>query len=96
MRNTRRQTENKLELFAEVLDDPGNNFTISLEKLVLKNLANNKVFEHTKNTFEIEIVNEVSKQNTFDQVKGNAIKLRYTKNGKNINDSSSLIQNYYL
>ena len=35
-KNARRRKENKLELFAEVLADPENNFAISMERLVLK------------------------------------------------------------
>ena len=35
-KNNRRCTENELELFAEVLADPKNNFAISLEKFTLK------------------------------------------------------------
>ena len=50
-KNARRWTENKLDLLAEVMADPENNFAISLEKLALKNSAINEVFEHIKNNF---------------------------------------------
>ena len=64
-KNAKRWTENELELFAEVLGDSENNFAIFLEKLTLKKLANNEVFEHTKNTFEMEMDNAVFKQNNI-------------------------------
>ena len=54
-KNARRWTENELKLFAEVLAD-------SLEKLALKKSANNDIFEHIKNTFEMEIDTKVSKR----------------------------------
>ena len=95
-KNAGRWTEKELsELFAqalaEFLADPENNFAISLEKLALKKSANNELFERIKNTFEMEIDNEVFKQNT-DQVKGNATKLEYTNYDKIINGSPSFIQ----
>ena len=62
-KNARRWADNELELFAEVLADPENNFVISLKKLTLKKLANNEVFEHVKNTFEMEKANKNFKQN---------------------------------
>ena len=62
-KNARRWADNELELFAEVLADPENNFVISLKKLTLKKLANNEVFEHVKNTFEMEKANKIFKQN---------------------------------
>ena len=37
MRNARQWAEKELELSAEVLADPENNFAISLEKLALRN-----------------------------------------------------------
>ena len=55
MRNAGWWTKNKLELFEEVLADPDKKIDISLEKLALKKSANNEVFEHVKNTFEIEM-----------------------------------------
>ena len=75
-KNATRWTENELELLAEVLADPENNFTISLEKLAQKKSFNNEVLEHIKNTFEMEMDNEIFKQNNADQVKGNATKLK--------------------
>ena len=81
-KNARLQIENDLELFAEVLDDPENIFAISLEKLTLKKSANNEVFEHIKNTFEMEMNNEIFKQNNTDQAKSNATKLEYTNDSK--------------
>ena len=92
MKNTRRLTENKLELFAEVLADPENNFAISLEKLALKKLANNEVFKHIKNTFEMEMDSEICKQN----YKGNATKLEYKNYSKNRNGSPSFIQKFLI
>ena len=62
-KNARRWADNELDLFAEVLADPENNFVISLKKLTLKKLANNEVFEHVKNTFEMEKANKIFKQN---------------------------------
>ena len=50
--------KNELELFPEVLTDPENDFAISL-KLALKESASLEVFEHIKNTFEMEMDNEV-------------------------------------
>ena len=79
-------------MFAEVLADLENNFAISLEKLSLKMSTNNKVFEHIINTFEMEMDNEIFKQNNDDQVKDNPTKLEYTNYGKNINDSPSFIK----
>ena len=64
-KNAKRWIENEFELFAEVLGDSENNFAIFLEKLTLKKLANNEVFEHIKNTFEMEMDNEVFKQNNI-------------------------------
>ena len=58
--------ENKLDLFAEVLADPENNFSISLENLLLKELANNEVLKHVKNIFQMEMGNKVFKQNNAD------------------------------
>ena len=40
-------------------DPENNNFAISVEKLTLKKSDNGEVFEHVKNTFEIEIDNEI-------------------------------------
>ena len=76
-KNNKRWTENELELFAEVLADLENNFAISFEKLALKKIANNEIFEHIKSTFEMTMENEIFKQNNADQVKGNATKLEY-------------------
>ena len=86
MKNARWWTDT-LELFAEGLVDPENNFAIFLKKLALKKSGNNKVFEHIKNTFEMKMDNEIFKQNIVDQVNGNATKLEYTNNGKNTNYS---------
>ena len=58
-KNAKRWTENELDLFAEVLVDPENNFAISLEKLALKQSANNEIFEHIKSTFEMEMDNKI-------------------------------------
>ena len=63
-------------------DDLEYNFTIYLEKLALKKSANDEVFEHIKNTFEMKMDNEIFKQNNADQVKDNATKLEYTIYGK--------------
>ena len=92
MKNTRQLTENKLELFVEVLADPENNFAIALEKLALKKLANNEVFKHIKNTFEMEMDSEIFKQND----KGNATKLESKNYSKNKNGSSSFIQKFLI
>ena len=94
-KNARRWAENELEVFAEVLADPENNFAIFLKKLAVKKLANNAVFKHIKNTFEMEMENEIFKQNNADQVKGNATKLEYTNYGKNIK-GSSFIQKFMI
>ena len=77
--------------FAEVLADRENNFAISLEKLVLNKSANDAVFKHIKNTFQMEMNNEIWKHNNTDQVKGNA-----AKNSKNINGSPSFIQKFLI
>ena len=61
-KNTRQWTESKLELLAEVLADPENNFAIYLDKLALKKSANNEAFNHIKNAFEIEMDNGIFKQ----------------------------------
>ena len=68
MKNVRRRTENELELFVEVLADLENNSAISLEKSALKQLANNEL-QHIKDTFEVEMGNEILKLNNTDQVK---------------------------
>ena len=94
--NARRWRENQLELFEKVLLDPENNFAISLEKLALKKPDNNAVFEHIKNTFEMEMDNKFFKQNNANQVKSNATKLEYTNYGKNINGSPSFIQKFLI
>ena len=61
-KNARRWTENMLELFARVLANLENTFASSLEELALKRSANNEAFEHIKNTFEMEIDNEIKRQ----------------------------------
>ena len=94
--NARRWRENQLELFEKVLLDPENNFAISLENLAPKKSANNETFEHIKDTFEMEMENEIFKQNNADQVRGNAINLEYTNYGKNINGSPSFIQKFLI
>ena len=96
MKNVRPWVENEIKLFAEVLADPENNFAISLEKLALKKPENNAVFEHIKNTFEMEMDNKFFKQNNANQVKSNATKLEYTNYGKNINGSPSFIQKFLI
>ena len=58
-KSTRRWTENELELFAEVLVDPENNLAISLESLTLGKSANNEIFDHIKNTFEMEMDDKI-------------------------------------
>ena len=45
----------EIEKFNEILPDPINNYTASLEKLALKKLSNNELFEHIKNTFDEEL-----------------------------------------
>ena len=45
---------------------------------MLKNSTNNELFKHIKNTSEMEMDNEICKQNSADQVKGNGAKLEYT------------------
>ena len=87
MKNVRPWVENEIKLFAEVLADPENNFAISLEKLALKKPENNAVFEHIKNTFEMEMDNKFFKQNNANQVKSNATKLEYTNYCKNLSGS---------
>ena len=72
-KNATRWAENELELLAEVLADLENNFDVSLEWFAIKKSANNEVFQHITNTFEMEIDNKVFKQINADQVKGNAI-----------------------
>ena len=94
--NAKRWTKNNLELFAEIPAEPENNFAISLEKLALKKSANNEVFEHIKDTFEIEMDNEIFKQNNADQVKGNATKSEYINCDKNRNGSPSFIQKFLI
>ena len=84
--------ENGFELFAEVLADLENNFSISLEILSLKHTVNNEVFEYIKNILEMEMDSKLLKQNIADHVKGNATKLEYTNYGKNINGCLSFIQ----
>ena len=44
----------EIEKFSEILADPANNYAASLEKLALKKLLNNELFEHVKNTFDEE------------------------------------------
>ena len=75
-KNARRWTENELKLFTEFLAYPEINFAISLKKLALIKSANNEVFEHIKNTFEMEMDNEIFKENNADQVKDNATNYR--------------------
>ena len=40
--------------------------------MALKKSANNEVFEHIENTFELKLNNEIFKRNNPDQVTGNA------------------------
>ena len=58
--------------------------------------ANNAVLEHINNTFEMEMDNEIFKQNNADQVKGNATKLEYTNYCENVNGSPSFIQKFLI
>ena len=44
-----------IDKFSEILADPANNYGASLEKLALKKLLNNELFEHIKNTFDEEL-----------------------------------------
>ena len=88
--------ENKFELFAEVLANLENNFSISLRKLALKKSANNAVYKHIKNTFEMEMDNKIFKEDNVDQVKGNATKLEYTTYSKNIKGSHSFIPKFLI
>ena len=81
-KSARRWTENKLELFVEVLADPENNFAISLEKLALRKPVNNEVFEYIKNNFDMKMDNKIFRQNNADQVKNKATKLEQTNYGK--------------
>ena len=90
-KNARRWQRTSLGYLQKFLTDLENNLAISLEKLVLKKSSNNEVFEHIKNTFEMEMENEIFKLNKADQVKGNATKLQYTNYSKNINGSPSFI-----
>ena len=43
--------------------------------MALKKSANDEVFEHIENTFELKMDNEIFKRNNPDQVTGNATKL---------------------
>ena len=95
-KNAWQRTENELDLFAEVLADPKNNFACSLEKLALKTSADNEVFKHIKSIFQMEMDNEIFKQNNVDQAKGNATNLEYTNRDKNVNGSPSFIQKFLL
>ena len=58
-KNARQWIENEPEPFAEILADPENNFTISLE--AIKKSGNNEVLDHIKNTFEMNMGNEIFK-----------------------------------
>ena len=69
MKNATRWTKIELELFSEVLADAVNNFAMFLEKIALRKSGNNEIFQYSKNTFEIEMDNEMFKQNNVDQVK---------------------------
>ena len=48
-------------MLSKDLAHPENNFAIFLEKLALRKSANNEVFQHIKNTFEMKIDNEIFK-----------------------------------
>ena len=84
--NARRWTDNKLELFTEVLADPEIFFFFFGEIS-----TNNEVFVRVKNTFEMKMDNEIFKQDNTDQVKDNATKLEYTNYNKNVNCAPSFI-----
>ena len=83
--NARRWTDNKLELFTEVLADPEIFFFFG------EISTNNEVFVRVKNTFEMKMDNEIFKQDNTDQVKDNATKLEYTNYNKNVNCAPSFI-----
>ena len=51
----RRWTKEEIEKFSEILADPTNNYAASLEKLALKKLLNDELFENIKNTFDEEL-----------------------------------------
>ena len=54
---SRRWMESEIQTFAEILAILENNFVISSEKLALKKSANNEVFEHIRDNFELEMDN---------------------------------------
>ena len=66
------------------------------EKWALKKSVNDAVLENIKNTFEMEMDNEIFKQNNVGQVKNNATKLEYTIYGKNVNSSPPFMQNFLI
>ena len=51
----KRWTKEEIEKFSGILADTTSNYVASLEKLALKNLSNNELFEHIKNTFDEEL-----------------------------------------
>ena len=53
-KNARLWAGNELELFAEFLADPENNFAICLEKLAIKKSGINAIFEHINYTLKMD------------------------------------------
>ena len=51
----RRWRKEEIEKSSEILADPTNNYAASLEKLALKKLLNDELFENIKNTFDEEL-----------------------------------------
>ena len=55
--------------FPQVLVDPANGFVFCLEKIALKQLSNNEVYEHVKKTFDEELAKkeliEINKKDDF-------------------------------
>ena len=50
-----RWTKDAMEKFPQVLVDPANGFVFCLDKIALKKLSNNEVYEHVKKTFDEEL-----------------------------------------
>lgn len=68
-KNTRRWTELEINVYADVLANPENSFAIALEKLALKKLANNEVFEHIQKLFQAELDKDDFKEKNSELLK---------------------------
>ena len=88
----RRWTKEEIEKLSEILVDPTNNYTASLEKLALKKSSNNKLFEDIKNNFDEELNDRKFK---FMNIEKNFTKAGHPILHKTLDTSIERLRNKY-